>query len=165
MTTKELDTLPTIFKDTHLYNVESFTNYGLVLLTTLTGGADSQIFENYMKIFVVVCVPILIIISMCGGIQKQTGTAFDVCEFLDKAKMAYRGMKHLGICIFFDSSTSVIPRINRYDKDIAVLLATSKSLAKHISKLTTSVAKVKETNKYFLSLTGNDTSLKLRVTH
>ena len=94
---------------------------------------------------------------MWRSIQEQTGTALDVGELLDKAKMDYRGMMHLGNWAASGKSTSVIPRKNGYEKDKSALLATSKTQAKHISKLTNTVAKAKDAHKSFLSLTGNGT--------
>ena len=93
-------------------------------------------------------------------IQEPTGTVLGVGELLDKAKLDYRGMMHLGNWVLSGKATSVIPRKDRYDKDIATLLATSKSQAKHISKLTKSATKAKDANKSFSSLTRNCTKPK-----
>ena len=84
------------------------------------------------------------------SIREQTGTALDVGEFLDKGKLDYIGMIHLGDWVLSGKSTSVILCRNRYEKDIAVLLAKSKTQAKHISKLTNAVAKAKDTNNFFI---------------
>ena len=153
---KKLDNFKRIISDPHKNNIESFCDYGQLLITKLSdaGGEDTQVFDKvYEALTNSRCPEFNNQLVVWWSIQDQTGTTLDVGELLDKAKTKYRGMVHLGTWKKKSSDDTAIPKKSEHHKDIAVLITNAKSQDKKIRSLTTSIEKNKVKNEQsFLSL-------------
>ena len=87
---------------------------------------------------------------MWKSIQEQTETALDIGELFDKTTMNYRGTRYLVTRILYGKLTFVIPRKNRYNKDLVELLGTTKVQARYISKFLKTIPKAKESKKILI---------------